>query len=694
MKPSLKKYMLASIVLVAGSVGYFCFRQIDHVMNEGLRSIQQKQIESIFQIASSNLNAVKDELQRGSRVLRSDNDLASAFVLSTETKDAALILEKLKHLETKMALDYLDILTTDGHFVSGDFEFLTAPFLQNLPGQEGFLLRDLDSAVFIYFVSPLELYGEKVGTLVLGRNLQASLQPKIADLTGAEISFSLRRSSNFSEEPTTSVKELLTESAQPLFAEAQLKSTQFDSIIALSRKNLLIWLGIGFLILILSIYILFERGLLKNLNSLLGFIHRTSDSIDQGKIPAFQIPTYAIKEIDVVAKAFGKVVGNLETYDRKIKDQTKREAEIEKDLAVADLAKQVAHDIRSPIGTLEGVLKHAEAGRFEFVDQTGKNAIQLIKDIADTLDPDQSLESKEKVQRLAPLIEEVVCELRIKSTDVQFVVDVTASKNLAAKIQSVEFKRILTNIINNGIEALRIKNREIRISLCDQSPEFLLLEVADSGIGIDEHLLPELGKLGVSVGKPKGRGRGLYHAKHTIGRWSGALEILSKKGIGTAVRIQLPRAEILSMYGSDVIILSEKLEDEKAPLDLEASVVDLVLIDNMKYTRDSWSTIAKRLKLKCLCLNAPNDKLLTKISTTTPIFIDLNLDHGISGFDVASKLAEKGFENLFITTGNVRVIEESRTNRPHFVLDVTDKQFPWWIKDIGLKKNRILERHV
>lgn len=673
MRLGLKAYVIASIVIVASLVGYICLRHIDRVMSDGLRSIQKKQIESVFQITTSTLNMVKDELQRGSRVLRSDNDLASAFVLASETKDLSLIQRKLKHLQEKMNLDHVDILTSDGQFICESAVGMAASFLQNQTAKEGFFLREEES-VFLFFFSPLELYGEAVGTLVLGRNLNSSLQSKIADLTGAQLLFSLTKpmeQQNSSRDLVES-KEIFTSGATPLFAEVRVGGTQFDRIITDSRKDLVVWLGVSFLLLLIVIFVLFERGFVKPLHSFLNLLRKTSRSIDEGQIPLLQVPRHRIKEIDVVAKAFGKMVQNLSVYDNRIKEQSKREAEIQKDLAVAELAKQVAHDIRSPIGTLEGVLKLAEGGRWELVEQTGRNAIQLIKDIADTLDPYQSLESKEKVQKVLPLVEEVLAEMRVRYPDVQFITEFQSSDcESSVKIQSVEFKRILTNVVNNGVEALTLSNRVIRLKVLKSKARKMLIEISDSGVGIDEALLSEIGKLGFSVGKTNGRGRGIYHAKQTLAQWNGSLRISSRKNEGTTVIMELPVQEIQSSY-----LPSKREESEISTSD---SPVDLVLIDNFKYTRDSWTAIAKRLKLNILCLERPDDQLLRNLKRETPLFIDLDLDNGLSGFEVAEGLFDQGFTNIYITTGNRKAVE-GKNRKPDYVRQIVDKQFPWWLK--------------
>src|SRR5262249_1428615 len=68
------------------------------------------------------------------------------------------------------------------------------------------------------------------------------------------------------------------------------------------------------------------------------------------------------------------------------------------------------------------------------------------------------------------------------------------------------------------------------------------LSVEDNGRGIARQLIPRLGQKGQSFDKPTGHGLGLYHARTHIERWGGALHVTSKIGVGTKVKLTLPKA--------------------------------------------------------------------------------------------------------------------------------------------------------
>ncbi|MGK5087494.1 ATP-binding protein [Bdellovibrionota bacterium FG-2] len=133
--------------------------------------------------------------------------------------------------------------------------------------------------------------------------------------------------------------------------------------------------------------------------------------------------------------------------------------------------------------------------------------------------------------------------------------DSDAAYGLFATLQSTEFSRVVSNLINNAVEAFSDafgpasetskKPGCVDIFLRDEQGS-AVIEVRDNGKGIPPHLLAKIGVQGETHGKAGGSGLGVYHAKNTIESWGGRLEIESqensKEGTGTTVRMKLPKA--------------------------------------------------------------------------------------------------------------------------------------------------------
>jgi len=108
-----------------------------------------------------------------------------------------------------------------------------------------------------------------------------------------------------------------------------------------------------------------------------------------------------------------------------------------------------------------------------------------------------------------------------------------------AAIHLNSFKRVLSNLINNSIEASSEEGM-VNVSLhCLDN--MIHITITDNGCGIPPDILPKIMEQGFSFGKDSGAGFGLYHAKQQINRFNGKLFIESEVNVGTQVTIVLPQ---------------------------------------------------------------------------------------------------------------------------------------------------------
>jgi len=219
----------------------------------------------------------------------------------------------------------------------------------------------------------------------------------------------------------------------------------------------------------------------------------------------------------------------------------------------ANLAAQVAHDIRSPVFALDAALKTIE----QLPEQQRvvvRHAVNRIRDVANGLleknrpRPEGSVSKgtvSTEVRLLSSLVEPIIMEKRLQygdkpGIDIDFKLS-RASYGLFAKVQPVEFGRMLSNLINNAAEALGDKGKvDVSLALEDN---YIVLTISDNGKGIPPETLSRLGQRGETHGKAGGSGLGLYHARTTAESWGGNLTITSTPGKNTIVTIKLPRAE-------------------------------------------------------------------------------------------------------------------------------------------------------
>lgn len=255
-------------------------------------------------------------------------------------------------------------------------------------------------------------------------------------------------------------------------------------------------------------------------------------------------------EIAHLASEFNGLLSALSEAQTEIVN-SKREA------ARGELAQQVSHDIRSPLAALESVSTNVsqlpEEQRLII-----RSAVGRIGDIANQLLSSYRREAQAEARKegsqepvaavpadgylLSSLIDPIITEKRLQfrphlGIEIGARLDSAAYGHFAC-VEPTEFKRVLSNLIDNGVEALPGKGA-VTVSLSGQGGA-VELKVDDNGKGISPELRERLGQRGQTHGKPGGSGLGLYHAKTCVEAWGGALEIVSEVGKGTSILVRLP----------------------------------------------------------------------------------------------------------------------------------------------------------
>lgn len=239
------------------------------------------------------------------------------------------------------------------------------------------------------------------------------------------------------------------------------------------------------------------------------------------------------------------------------------------------IAQQVAHDIRSPLSALNMVAislsEVPEAKRLLM-----RNATQRINDIANDLllkskitsmGPNQkNIQTEKSIEAvlLMPLIDSVLSEKRVLqggSNRIKFEFDFTNAYDSFAECNSTELARIISNLINNSIEAFSTNEGIIQLKM-QSMDEYILLDVIDNGPGIPEEVLRKLGSFGVSHGKQSlsngsGSGLGVYHAKKSLEEWGGVLQIQSTLGQGTIFRLKIKKSLPPAWFANNIPLPSD-----------------------------------------------------------------------------------------------------------------------------------------
>jgi signal transduction histidine kinase len=261
-------------------------------------------------------------------------------------------------------------------------------------------------------------------------------------------------------------------------------------------------------------------------------------------------------------------------------------------LKIASLAEQVAHDIRSPLSALEmlsSILNELPEDKRTIL----RNSINRIRDITNSLLQKRSLRDGEQDQvfnndsaeksshsskgsvlknleteLLMPIVDSLITEKRTQyreklNLQIDFV-QTKESYGLFSQLQLTQFKRVLSNLIDNAVEALPDFSGRVNVALSFDT-DFNTVTIEDNGCGIQKETLKKIGERGATFNKESGSGLGLFYAKTNVADWGGNVQIESDVGIGTKIRIHLPRempppwfvSNLILQHDSKVIIFDD-----------------------------------------------------------------------------------------------------------------------------------------
>jgi PAS domain S-box-containing protein len=224
------------------------------------------------------------------------------------------------------------------------------------------------------------------------------------------------------------------------------------------------------------------------------------------------------------------------------------------------LALQVAHDMRSPLAALSVLTEMSktmpEEDRLHF-----RAAVQRLHDIADGLlsqhRAQQGVGDESHVVRMlvSTAILSVLAEKRLQYQGgaIQFDFIGSASDYFACvNANRVNFKRMISNMLNNAVEALENAAGIIRIALkTDQ--QYLMITISDTGIGMTaEQVQSLMSDRQLQSSKPTGHGLGFAHAKETLQKSQATFWIESQLNQGTTITLQFPLQKIARYLESEI----------------------------------------------------------------------------------------------------------------------------------------------
>tara|TARA_B100001142_G_scaffold7001_2_gene7044 strand:+ start:5263 stop:6489 length:1227 start_codon:yes stop_codon:yes gene_type:complete len=207
----------------------------------------------------------------------------------------------------------------------------------------------------------------------------------------------------------------------------------------------------------------------------------------------------------------------------------------------AGMAKETAHQIGTPLSSLMAwvELLKEKGGSESMVEEMMKD-IKRLETITDRFSKIGS-QPKLKDENIVFLITQYVEYLKSRMPiNTVFTLDLP-SKDIKLSINRVLMAWVVENLVRNAVDSMKGKG-EIKISM-SESPYNVILNITDTGSGIDRSIIKNIFKPGVTS-KKRGWGLGLSLSKRIVEEYhKGEIFVMqSEKGIGTTFTIKLPRS--------------------------------------------------------------------------------------------------------------------------------------------------------
>src|SRR5439155_25509247 len=257
----------------------------------------------------------------------------------------------------------------------------------------------------------------------------------------------------------------------------------------------------------------------------------------------------------IAATRPGELRRLVEDFSRMADDRKRQRTDLQRTQrleAWADMARQVAHDIKNPLPPIQLSAEHArrvnvDRGRpLSPVLDDCVNAIltqvRLLRQISAEFSSFASSPTpRPEPTNIKELIEEVVEPYRA-GLPPRIVIDVAFEPDLPrVTVDRTLFARALTNIVENALHAMPgTGTLTLRTDHGGSgNPPSLVVTVADSGVGMDREALDRIFEPYFST-RASGTGLGLTIAKRNVELNGGTIQVESARGRGTVVTIMLP----------------------------------------------------------------------------------------------------------------------------------------------------------
>ncbi len=243
-------------------------------------------------------------------------------------------------------------------------------------------------------------------------------------------------------------------------------------------------------------------------------------------------------ELSVLVRAYNRMIYQL-------REQAQLKAQVEREMAWREMAKQVAHEVKNPLTPMKLTIQNFER-KFDPQDPEIENKVhKMSKVVVDQIDLIAEVASAFSEFAKLPEKEDAILNL---NDEVRKIVDVfdkndifihSNKENIMLKFDRIYISRIMTNLITNAQQASVYGKRSIINIDLEQFNKKVTIKVEDNGSGIEKEKLEQIFEPNFTT-KSSGMGLGLTMVRKMIEEYRGTISVKSDVGKGTRFTITLP----------------------------------------------------------------------------------------------------------------------------------------------------------
>jgi len=249
-------------------------------------------------------------------------------------------------------------------------------------------------------------------------------------------------------------------------------------------------------------------------------------------------------EIGDLARAFADMTDRLRVTQSRL-------VQSEKLASIGEMSAAVAHGLRNPLASLRAAAQFAltrpdsPAAR-EQLGAIIEEVDRLDRRITHLLSFSRPAPFHPMRESVAQLVEGVLPAFSQLLQERKVVLTVDVPPDLpAVRVDPMQIEQTLVEIVSNALDAMagggRLAITARREPLAPGAEDAVLIEITDSGPGIPAEALPRVTEPFFTT-RTEGTGLGLAIVKRYVEQNGGRLELDSRPGAGTTIRVRIPAA--------------------------------------------------------------------------------------------------------------------------------------------------------